>query len=60
MLLPAAFLEQEIHRSLSPHLEGHLSPPCPVPSAPQPKELLTIEEESERLSRELREVGKER
>uniref|UniRef100_A0A3B3Q413 V-type proton ATPase subunit a n=1 Tax=Paramormyrops kingsleyae TaxID=1676925 RepID=A0A3B3Q413_9TELE len=51
-----SFLEQEIHRSLSPHLEGRLSPPCPVPSAPQPKELLTIEEESERLSRELRET----
>ncbi|XP_048826541.1 V-type proton ATPase 116 kDa subunit a 3-like [Brienomyrus brachyistius] len=55
-----SFLEQEIHRSLSPHLEGGLPPPCPIPSAPQPKELLTIEEESERLSRELREVSRNR
>lgn len=28
----------------------------PIPSAPQPRELLTIEEESERLARELKEV----
>uniref|UniRef100_A0A8C9WSX1 V-type proton ATPase subunit a n=1 Tax=Scleropages formosus TaxID=113540 RepID=A0A8C9WSX1_SCLFO len=50
-----SFLEQEIHRSRSPPLEGRLSPPYPTPSAPQPRELLTIEEESERLSRELKE-----
>jgi len=28
----------------------------PIPSAPQPRELLSIEEESERLARELKEV----
>uniref|UniRef100_A0A667WG01 V-type proton ATPase subunit a n=1 Tax=Myripristis murdjan TaxID=586833 RepID=A0A667WG01_9TELE len=50
------FLEQEINRSLSPPLHGPLPPPCPTPSAPQPRELITIEEESERLARELREV----
>uniref|UniRef100_A0AAY4A5E8 V-type proton ATPase subunit a n=1 Tax=Denticeps clupeoides TaxID=299321 RepID=A0AAY4A5E8_9TELE len=33
-----------------------LHPPGPVPLAPQPRELLAIEEESERLARELREV----
>lgn len=52
----SAFLEQEINRSLNPPLKGPLPPPCPVPSAPQPRELITIEEESERLARELREV----
>uniref|UniRef100_A0A8C5D8M2 V-type proton ATPase subunit a n=1 Tax=Gouania willdenowi TaxID=441366 RepID=A0A8C5D8M2_GOUWI len=36
---------------------GALAPPCPTPSAPQPRELLAIEEESERLARELREVS---
>uniref|UniRef100_A0AAQ5XD03 V-type proton ATPase subunit a n=1 Tax=Amphiprion ocellaris TaxID=80972 RepID=A0AAQ5XD03_AMPOC len=41
------FLEQEISRSLSPPLQGPLPPPCPTPSAPQPRELITIEEESE-------------
>lgn len=46
------FLEQEISRSLSQKLQ----PPIPTPPAPQPRELLTIEEESERLARELREV----
>uniref|UniRef100_A0A672YQB7 V-type proton ATPase subunit a n=1 Tax=Sphaeramia orbicularis TaxID=375764 RepID=A0A672YQB7_9TELE len=50
------FLEQEINRSLSPPLKGPLPPPCPMPSAPQPRELITIEEESERLARELKEV----
>ncbi|KPP72152.1 V-type proton ATPase 116 kDa subunit a-like [Scleropages formosus] len=55
-----SFLEQEIHRSRSPPLEGRLSPPYPTPSAPQPRELLTIEEESERLSRELKEVSRNR
>uniref|UniRef100_A0A3P9JT51 V-type proton ATPase subunit a n=1 Tax=Oryzias latipes TaxID=8090 RepID=A0A3P9JT51_ORYLA len=50
------FLEQEISRSLSPPLQGPLPLPCPMPSAPQPRELITIEEESERLARELREV----
>uniref|UniRef100_A0AAQ5XYI2 V-type proton ATPase subunit a n=1 Tax=Amphiprion ocellaris TaxID=80972 RepID=A0AAQ5XYI2_AMPOC len=50
------FLEQEISRSLSPPLQGPLPPPCPTPSAPQPRELITIEEESERLARELKEV----
>jgi len=53
---PSAFLEQEISRSLSPPLQCPLSPPCPMPSAPQPRELITIEEESERLARELKEV----
>uniref|UniRef100_A0A673LDP3 V-type proton ATPase subunit a n=1 Tax=Sinocyclocheilus rhinocerous TaxID=307959 RepID=A0A673LDP3_9TELE len=46
------FLDQEIVRSLSQKLQ----PPIPTPPAPQPRELLTIEEESERLARELREV----
>ncbi|KAJ8371891.1 hypothetical protein AAFF_G00299290 [Aldrovandia affinis] len=55
-----SFLEQEIHRSLSPPLEGPLPAPCPTPSAPQPRELLTIEEESERLARELKEVSRNR
>uniref|UniRef100_A0A8C4E5A6 V-type proton ATPase subunit a n=1 Tax=Dicentrarchus labrax TaxID=13489 RepID=A0A8C4E5A6_DICLA len=50
------FLEQEINRSLSPPLQGPLSPPCPTPLAPQPRELITIEEECERLARELKEV----
>ncbi|XP_029918147.1 T cell immune regulator 1, ATPase H+ transporting V0 subunit a3b [Myripristis murdjan] len=54
------FLEQEINRSLSPPLHGPLPPPCPTPSAPQPRELITIEEESERLARELREVSRNR
>uniref|UniRef100_A0A8C4E4B3 V-type proton ATPase subunit a n=1 Tax=Dicentrarchus labrax TaxID=13489 RepID=A0A8C4E4B3_DICLA len=51
------FLEQEINRSLSPPLQGPLSPPCPTPLAPQPRELITIEEECERLARELKEVS---
>ncbi|XP_061108936.1 V-type proton ATPase 116 kDa subunit a 3-like isoform X2 [Conger conger] len=55
-----SILEQEINRSLSPPLEGPLPPPCPAPSAPQPRELLTIEEESERLARELKEVSRNR
>lgn len=54
------FLEQEIIRSLSPPLKGPLPPPCPTPSAPQPRELITIEEESERLARELKEVSRNR
>ncbi|KAM6953326.1 V-type proton ATPase 116 kDa subunit a 3-like [Aplochiton taeniatus] len=53
------FLEQEINRSLSP-LRDPLSPPCPMPAAPQPRELITIEEECERLARELREVSRNR
>lgn len=52
---PPDFLEQEINRS--PSLKGPLPPPCPIPSAPQPRELITIEEESERLARELKEVS---
>lgn len=55
-----AFLELEIGRSLSPTLRSPLHPPVPTPPAPQPRELLTIEEESERLSRELREVSRNR
>uniref|UniRef100_A0A4W6BZJ3 V-type proton ATPase subunit a n=1 Tax=Lates calcarifer TaxID=8187 RepID=A0A4W6BZJ3_LATCA len=54
------FLEQEINRSLSPPLHGPLLPPCPTPLAPQPRELITIEEESERLARELKEVSRNR
>uniref|UniRef100_A0A3P8VP57 V-type proton ATPase subunit a n=1 Tax=Cynoglossus semilaevis TaxID=244447 RepID=A0A3P8VP57_CYNSE len=54
------FLEQEINRSLNPPLQGPLLPPCPAPFAPQPRELITIEEETERLSRELKEVSKNR
>uniref|UniRef100_A0A4W5RDU3 V-type proton ATPase subunit a n=1 Tax=Hucho hucho TaxID=62062 RepID=A0A4W5RDU3_9TELE len=54
------FLDQEINRSQSPPLHGPLPPPCPTPSAPQPRELLTIEEESERLARELKEVSRNR
>ncbi|XP_041653439.1 T cell immune regulator 1, ATPase H+ transporting V0 subunit a3b [Cheilinus undulatus] len=54
------FLEQEIIRSLSPPLKGPLPPPCPTPLAPQPRELITIEEESERLARELKEVSRNR
>lgn len=53
-----AFLEQEINRSLTPALQGPLPPPYPTPLAPQPLELITIEEESERLARELKEVAK--
>lgn len=55
-----AFLEQEIGRSLSPTLHAPLQPPLPIPLAPQPRELLTIEEESERHARELREVSRNR
>ncbi|XP_008291357.1 V-type proton ATPase 116 kDa subunit a isoform 3-like [Stegastes partitus] len=54
------FLEQEINRSLSPPLQGSLPPPVPTPSAPQPRELITIEEESEKLARELKEVSRNR
>ncbi|XP_074530223.1 T cell immune regulator 1, ATPase H+ transporting V0 subunit a3b [Halichoeres trimaculatus] len=54
------FLEQEIIRSLSPPLKGPLPPPCPTPLAPQPRELISIEEESERLARELKEVSRNR
>ncbi|XP_057205938.1 T cell immune regulator 1, ATPase H+ transporting V0 subunit a3b isoform X3 [Triplophysa rosa] len=50
------FLEQEIVRTLSQTLQ----PPIPTPAAPQPRELLTIEEESERLARELKEVSRNR
>uniref|UniRef100_A0A8B9RFV3 V-type proton ATPase subunit a n=1 Tax=Astyanax mexicanus TaxID=7994 RepID=A0A8B9RFV3_ASTMX len=51
------FLQQEIVRSLSPTLSSPLQQPVPTPPAPQPRELLTIEEESERLARELKEVS---
>uniref|UniRef100_A0A8C9YVW0 V-type proton ATPase subunit a n=1 Tax=Sander lucioperca TaxID=283035 RepID=A0A8C9YVW0_SANLU len=51
-----SFLEQEINRSLSPPLQCPLPPPCPTPLAPQPRELITIEEECERLARELKEA----
>uniref|UniRef100_A0A674NGB4 V-type proton ATPase subunit a n=1 Tax=Takifugu rubripes TaxID=31033 RepID=A0A674NGB4_TAKRU len=54
------FLEQEINRSLTPALQGPLPPPYPTPLAPQPLELITIEEESERLARELKEVSQNR
>uniref|UniRef100_A0A1A7WR42 V-type proton ATPase subunit a n=1 Tax=Iconisemion striatum TaxID=60296 RepID=A0A1A7WR42_9TELE len=54
------FLEQEISRFLSPPLPGPLRPPSPMPPAPQPRELITIEEESERLARELKEVSRNR
>ncbi|CAL8355088.1 unnamed protein product [Merluccius merluccius] len=54
------YLEQQINRSLSPPLRGPLPPPCPMPSAPQPRELITIEEESERLATELKEVSSNR
>ncbi|XP_059372606.1 V-type proton ATPase 116 kDa subunit a 3-like [Carassius carassius] len=50
------FLEQEIVRSLSQKLQ----PPIPTPPAPQSRELLSIEEDSERLARELREVSRNR
>lgn len=50
------YLEQEISRSLYPPLKGPLPTATPIPSAPQPRELLSIEEESERLARELKEV----
>ncbi|XP_061541607.1 T cell immune regulator 1, ATPase H+ transporting V0 subunit a3b [Phycodurus eques] len=55
-----SFLEQEMNRSLTPPLNGPLPAPCPTPSAPQPRELIAIEEESERLARELREVSRNR
>uniref|UniRef100_A0A674DGZ1 V-type proton ATPase subunit a n=1 Tax=Salmo trutta TaxID=8032 RepID=A0A674DGZ1_SALTR len=55
-----SFLEQEINRSLWPPLHGPLPSPCPTPSAPQPRDLLTIEEESERMARELKEVSRNR
>uniref|UniRef100_A0A8B9KPS2 V-type proton ATPase subunit a n=1 Tax=Astyanax mexicanus TaxID=7994 RepID=A0A8B9KPS2_ASTMX len=54
------FLQQEIVRSLSPTLSSPLQQPVPTPPAPQPRELLTIEEESERLARELKEVSRNR
>ncbi|XP_041917750.1 V-type proton ATPase 116 kDa subunit a 3-like [Alosa alosa] len=55
-----AFLEQEIGRSLSATLRSPLQPPLPTPLAPQPRELLTIEEESEKQARELKEVSRNR
>ncbi|KAI2668315.1 V-type proton ATPase 116 kDa subunit a2 [Labeo rohita] len=54
------YLEQEISRSIYPPLQGPLPTATPIPSAPQPRELLSIEEESERLARELREVSRNR
>ncbi|KAG9275611.1 V-type proton ATPase 116 kDa subunit a-like [Astyanax mexicanus] len=54
------FLEQEVVRSLPPALREPLPLPSPLPSAPQPRELLAIEEESERLARELKEVTRNR
>ncbi len=59
-LFSAEYLEQEISRSLYPSLKGPLPTAIPIPSAPQPRELLSIEEESERLARELREVRGEK
>ncbi len=56
----AEYLKQEINRSLYPPLKGPLPTATPIPSAPQPRELLSIEEESERLARELREVRGEK
>ncbi|MCJ8733857.1 hypothetical protein PDJAM_G00228400 [Pangasius djambal] len=55
-----AFLDQEITRSLSPSFHTPLHDPLLSPPAPQPRELLTIEEESERLAQELREVSRNR
>uniref|UniRef100_A0A8C7NNJ6 V-type proton ATPase subunit a n=1 Tax=Oncorhynchus mykiss TaxID=8022 RepID=A0A8C7NNJ6_ONCMY len=52
------FLDQEINRSLLPPLHGPT--PSPNPLAPQPRELLTIEEESEKLARELKELSRNR
>uniref|UniRef100_A0A674CNP6 V-type proton ATPase subunit a n=1 Tax=Salmo trutta TaxID=8032 RepID=A0A674CNP6_SALTR len=43
---------EEMEKTFSESLTSDL----PVPSAPQPRELMAIEEESERLARELREV----
>uniref|UniRef100_A0A8C7FSA0 V-type proton ATPase subunit a n=1 Tax=Oncorhynchus kisutch TaxID=8019 RepID=A0A8C7FSA0_ONCKI len=54
------YLEQEIVRSLFPPQAGPLPTPSPLPAAPQPRELMAIEEESERLARELREVSRNR
>ncbi|KAG1956466.1 V-type proton ATPase 116 kDa subunit a3 isoform X1 [Pimephales promelas] len=54
------YLEQEVSRSLYPPLKGLLPMATPIPSAPQPRELLSIEEESERLARELKEVSRNR
>ncbi|TRY89962.1 hypothetical protein DNTS_001683 [Danionella cerebrum] len=54
------YLEQEIRRSLYPPLKGPLPTASPIPSAPQLRELLSIEEESERFARELREVSRNR
>uniref|UniRef100_A0A6Q2XS04 V-type proton ATPase subunit a n=1 Tax=Esox lucius TaxID=8010 RepID=A0A6Q2XS04_ESOLU len=54
------WLWHEINRSLSPPLNGPLRAPFPAPSAPQPRELITIEEETERLARELKEVSRNR
>uniref|UniRef100_G3Q1J2 V-type proton ATPase subunit a n=1 Tax=Gasterosteus aculeatus aculeatus TaxID=481459 RepID=G3Q1J2_GASAC len=50
-------LEKTINRSLSPPMQCPLPPPCPTPLAPQPRELITIEEECERLARELKEAS---
>uniref|UniRef100_A0A8C1RWJ6 V-type proton ATPase subunit a n=2 Tax=Cyprinus carpio TaxID=7962 RepID=A0A8C1RWJ6_CYPCA len=49
-------LEKTFGESILRSLSQKLQPPIPTPPAPQPRELLTIEEESERLARELREV----
>uniref|UniRef100_A0A8C6PW02 V-type proton ATPase subunit a n=1 Tax=Nothobranchius furzeri TaxID=105023 RepID=A0A8C6PW02_NOTFU len=46
---------EELEKTFSP-----LRPPSPMPPAPQPRELITIEEESERLARELKEVSRNR
>ncbi|KAJ8015744.1 hypothetical protein DPEC_G00029330 [Dallia pectoralis] len=55
-----SFLENEINRSLTPPLSGPLRAPSPAPTAPLPRELITIEEEAERLTRELKEVSRNR
>uniref|UniRef100_A0A672YL37 V-type proton ATPase subunit a n=1 Tax=Sphaeramia orbicularis TaxID=375764 RepID=A0A672YL37_9TELE len=54
------FLEQQISSSLCCPVSETLSIPSPVPSAPQPRDLLAIEEESERLATELKQVSENR
>ncbi|XP_066574738.1 V-type proton ATPase 116 kDa subunit a 3 isoform X2 [Amia ocellicauda] len=55
-----SFLEQEIQRSMSPPVSGPLTPPSPAPPAPTPREALQIQEESESLAQELRQVSQNR
>uniref|UniRef100_A0A8C1WGY5 V-type proton ATPase subunit a n=1 Tax=Cyprinus carpio TaxID=7962 RepID=A0A8C1WGY5_CYPCA len=54
---------EEMEKTFSKSLNPTIVYPyysTPIPPAPQPRELLSIEEESERLARELREVRGER